>query len=293
MHGDNMDELIVNYDDTLLNYLLKNINNKSKNNIKSLLKNGQISVNGKVITKHDYNIHKYNKISINYNIDRSSDGLDIIYEDNEIIVVDKPHSLLTISTDKVKDATLYQMVSKYLKNKNKANKVFIVHRLDKETSGVVVFAKNKHIQELLQNNWDNIVKKREYVAIVQGILDKKEDTIESYLTENKLNIVYSTKNKQIGKLAITSYKVLKENKNYSYLLVNLSTGKKNQIRVHMSEMGHSIVGDKKYGSKINPLNRLGLHASTLELIHPITKKTLVFKSKVPRKFDNLFKTKSR
>ena len=284
-----MNELIVKYEDTLLNYLLSNIENKSKNNIKSLLKNGQILINGKVITKHDYKIYQNNIIKINYNVDRSKEGINIIYEDNEIIAVDKPHSLLAISTEKIKDNTLYHMVSKYLKKKNKSAKVFVVHRLDKETSGVVIFAKNQHIKQLLQDNWDNIVKKREYVAIIEGVLNKKEDTIESYLTENKFNIVYSTKNKEVGKHAITSYKVTKENKKYSYLIVNLKTGRKNQIRVHMSELGHPILGDKKYGSKVNPLNRLALHASCIELIHPITKKTFVFKSKVPRKFDNLFK----
>lgn len=284
-----MDNIIVEYDSLLLEYLISNIKNKSKNNIKSLLKNRQILVNNKVITKHDYKIYKGNRVSINYNVDRSDNNLDIIFEDNNIIVINKPSGLLTIANNKEKEKTAYHMVREYLNKKKKGSKVFIIHRLDKDTSGIVMFAKNPTIQKLLQYNWDNQVLCREYIAIVEGVLDKKTSTIKNYLKENSTTKVYSTNDKATGKLAITTYKVLKENKKYSLLQVNLKTGRKNQIRVHMSELGNPIIGDKKYGSKINIINRLGLHASYLEVINPITNNVMKFKSKAPRKFDNLFK----
>lgn len=284
-----MDNIIVEYDSLLLEYLILNIKNKSKNNIKSLLKNRQILVNNKVITKYDYKIYKGNRITINYNVDRSDNNLDIIFEDNNILVINKPSGLLTIANEKEKEKTAYHMVREYLNNKKKGSKVFIIHRLDKDTSGIVMFAKNPTIQKLLQDNWEDQALCREYIAIVEGVLDKKEGTIKTYLKENSTNLMYSTNDTISGKLAITSYKVLKENKKYSLLQINLKTGRKNQIRVHMSELGNPIIGDKKYGSKINPINRLGLHASYLEIINPITKNAMKFKSKIPRKFDNLFK----
>lgn len=284
-----MESIVVKYDCLLLEYLILNIKNKSKNNIKSLLKNGQILVNNKIITKHDYKVYKNNRISINYNIDRRDNGLDILYEDSNLIVINKPSGLLTIANNREREKTAYHMVSEYLKEKYKNSKVFIVHRLDKDTSGVVVFAKGKRIQQLLQDNWDKIVLLREYIAVVEGVLEKKEDTIKSYLTENATTKVYSVNDRTKGKLAITNYRVLKESKKYSLLNVNIETGRKNQIRVHMKELGHPIIGDKKYGSKVNPINRLGLHASVLKIINPLTKETMTFKARPPRKFDNLFK----
>lgn len=285
-----MENITVLYDDLLLKYLIDNLKNKSKNNIKSLLKNGQILVNNKIITKYDYKIYKNNKISINYNVDRRDDGLDILYEDDGLIVINKPSGLLTISNNQEKEKTAYHMVREYLNGKFKNSKVFIVHRLDKDTSGVLIFAKSQRIQQLLQNNWDKIVLLREYIAIVEGVLEKKQDTIKSYLTENSTNLVYSTLDKSKGKIAITNYKTLKESKKYSLLNVNIETGRKNQIRVHMKELGHPIIGDKKYGSKVNPINRLGLHASVLKIINPLTKENMTFKARPPRKFDNLFKS---
>lgn len=284
-----MENVVVKYDCELLKYLIDNLEGKSKNNIKSLLKNRQILINNKIITQHDYKIYKGQKIVINYNVDRSDNNLDIIYEDSDLIVINKVSGLLTIANAKEKEKTAYHMVREYLNNKKKGSKVFIVHRLDKDTSGIVMFAKNPNIQKLLQDNWEKQVLCREYIAIVEGVLDKSCDTIKTYLKENSTNLVYSTNDTVSGKLAITSYKVLKENKRYSLLQVNLKTGRKNQIRVHMSELGHRIIGDKKYGSKVNPINRLGLHASYLEVINPLTKRTMIFKSRPPRKFENLFK----
>lgn len=213
------------------------------------------------------------------------DRIKILYEDKSIIVVSKPSHLLTISTDNEKERTMFHKVIEYERKKNKNNKVFIVHRLDRDTSGILVFAKNERIKRQLQDNWQNT--KRYYQAVVEGPVNKSEDTIKSYLKENKALITYST-NKNDGKLAITKYKVVKKNKKYSLLDIEILTGRKNQIRVHMNDINHPIIGDKKYHSKTNPIQRLGLHANKLILQHPITKEMMVFEDKTPKEMLNLF-----
>ncbi len=209
--------------------------------------------------------------------------LDIIYEDKELIVIDKKSHLLTIATEDEKINTLFHKVYEYEKKKNKNNKVFIVHRLDKDTSGIVIFAKNQKLKELLQNDWNNLAVNREYYAVVEGRVEKKSDTIKQYLKDTKTLKTIVT-NKKDGKEAITHYEVIKASKNYSILKINIATGRKNQIRVALSSINHPIIGDKKYGSTKNPLRRVCLHANKLELIHPITKKHLIFEARIPQEF---------
>lgn len=214
------------------------------------------------------------------------DKLDIIYEDKSIIVVNKPSHLLTISTDNEKEKTLFHKVIMYEKRKNKNNKVFVVHRLDKDTSGLVLFAKDEKTKFKLQNNWDKETK-RGYVAVVHG-KTKDSDTLKSYLAETKTLLVHSTLDKKIGKLAITEYKKLMENKRLTLLKINIKTGRKNQIRVQLADNGNEIVGDKKYGEKkFDPLRRLCLHANYLEIIHPVTNKKIVFETEIPKLFIDL------
>lgn len=215
--------------------------------------------------------------------------LDIIYEDKFIIVVNKPPKLLTVATDKEKERTLFHKVIEYEKKKNKNNKIFIVHRLDQDTSGLVIFAKNEKVKYLLQDNWDSV--KRKYIAVVEGKVVKNSETIKSYLKENNRFMTYSTNSD--GKLAITKYNLLKMSKSYSLLDIEIYTGRKNQIRVHMNDIGHPIVGDRKYGAKTNPLGRLGLHAYLLEFTHPITKKYLKLESNYPELFINMFSNKDK
>lgn len=217
--------------------------------------------------------------------------LDIIYEDKNIIVVNKPSGLLTVSTTKEKEKTLFHQVSSYVKKNNSKLKVYIIHRLDKDTSGIVMFAKNKTIKYLYQNNWDKLVIKREYTAVVKGVLKEKQGIIKSYLKETKTLLVYSSSDKKNGKLAITNYKVIKENKRYSLLSIDIKTGRKNQIRVHMKDINHPIVGDKKYGDE--KFKRLMLHASLLVLINPITKKEMRFISNPPKIFDLFFEERKK
>lgn len=210
--------------------------------------------------------------------------LDILYEDKFVIVVNKPSNLLTVATDKEKDRTLYSYVYDYLKQKNKSNKVFIVHRLDKDTSGIVIFAKDEKTKFFLQDNWDKF--KRNYVAIVNGKVEKQKGVIKSYLMETKTHLTYTVNDKN-GKLAITEYEKILENKQYTMLSLNLKTGRKNQIRVQLADMGNPIVGDKKYGIKKDPIRRMALVANTLEFIHPKTKEKIIIDIDIPNSFINL------
>lgn len=214
--------------------------------------------------------------------------LDIIYEDKEILVINKPSGLLTVSTPKEKERTLFHEVSEYVKKSNPKTKVFIINRLDKDTSGIVLFAKNQNIKYMYQNNWDKLAVKRCYVAVVNGTLKQKTGTIKSYLKETKTLLVYSSNDKKEGKLAITNYKVLQENNKYSMLDIEIKTGRKNQIRVHLNDIGNPILGDKKYGNVKSPINRLTLHASYMLLINPKTKKQMEFICDMPKSFNNLF-----
>lgn len=211
--------------------------------------------------------------------------LDILYEDKYIIIVNKPSGLLTISTEKEKDRTLYNYVYTYLKQKNKNNKVFIVHRLDKDTSGIVMLAKDEKTKFYLQDNWDKF--KRGYVAVVDGKTGNK-GVLKNYLNETKTHITYVVNDKG-GKLAITEYEKILENKKYTMLNLNIKTGRKNQIRVQLSYMGNPIVGDKKYGIKEDPIRRMALHANYLRFMHPKTKQNVEVDIDIPQSFINLVK----
>lgn len=280
-----MKKYIVKEKTELYSYLRNNITNMSKNNIKSLLKNKNIYVNNKTITKYNHILKENDIVTIGNSIKTDDLTLKIIYEDENIIVIDKPTKLLTISNKNEKEDTLYRKVSDHLKKENK--KVFIIHRLDYDTSGIIMFAKNQKVQKLYQDNWNNLAKEREYTAVVEGIANEKGH-IESYLKQTKTLLVYSTKNKD-GYFSITDYTKIINNKNYSLLKIYISTGRRNQIRCHMSDINHPITGDTRYKSKTNPLGRLCLHASTLKIINPLTNKLMTFTSPIPEEFITITK----
>lgn len=213
--------------------------------------------------------------------------LDIIFEDKNLIVINKPERLLTIATEKEKEKTLFHKVLEYEKKKHKSNKVFIVHRLDYDTSGLIIFAKNVKTKTILQDNWDKLVKTREYIAVVNGKVHDKKRVIKTWLKENKNFITISSNKPNDGKLAITEYEVIDANQNYSLLKIHILTGRKNQIRVHMKEIGHFILGDNKYGNAKQKVKRMFLHANKLEFVHPITRKLMVLETKIPKDFINL------
>ena len=279
-----MEKYIVKENEILIEFLKKMFSNLSKNSVKSLLHNEKVFVNGNMTTKYNYELNIGDVVEIR---EKVAKNIDIIYEDKNIIVINKPSGLLTVATEKEKNKTAYHLVMEYLKKKNKNNRIFVIHRLDKDTSGIIMFAKNERAKHLYQDNWNDIVKKRCYYAVIDGKMQKKEGTIKSYLKENG-NMVYSVKDRS-GKLAVTEYKVLKEGKNISLLDINLKTGRKNQIRVHMKENKTPILGDLKYGEKSKLINRLALHAYKLELVNPVTKKLLTFEINMPNEFKMLFK----
>ena len=282
----------VSKESELLEFLYAHITNDSKNNIKHYLANRQVLVNGTAISQFNFKVYKEDTIQISKNpinkVQKETVKLDIIYEDEELIVINKPSGLLSIESDKEKTNTAYRMLTDYVQKKDKHSRIFIVHRIDKDTSGVLVVAKNEQIKNKLQHSWQDIVKQRKYIAICEGKFKTKEGTVRSYLKNNINNVMYSSEDRN-GQLAITHYKVLKENNNYSLVEVNIDTGRKNQIRVHMKDLGNPIVGDEKYGTEANPIGRLGLHAACLSFVHPVTKKTMTFNAKVPQVFDKLFK----
>jgi 23S rRNA pseudouridine1911/1915/1917 synthase len=214
-------------------------------------------------------------------------GLAILYEDREILVVDKPAGLLTIATDKEKSRTVYFMLTDYVRKgcSKSRNRIFIVHRLDRETSGILVLAKNKGAKLFLQGHWQETEKK--YLGVVHGKLEKRSDIITSYLAENKAHVVYSTPDPKKGRLSRTAYRVLKERKGLSLLEVSPLTGRKNQIRVHLADIGHPVVGDKKYGKKDKSHTRLALHARSLSFKHPFSGEQLTFEAEVPPYFERL------
>lgn len=213
--------------------------------------------------------------------------MDIIYEDKYLLVVNKPTKLLTVATAKEKENTLYHEASMYVKKKHKSNKIFIVHRLDKDTSGVVVFAKDEKIKKLLQDNWDKYAINREYIALVKGHIKPEKNTLKNKLVETKTNMVFVDDKSKFGKVAITKYEVINFKDNNSLIKINILTGRKNQIRVQLDYIGYPIVGDNKYGKNKSFYNRLMLHANKLELINPITNEKLELIARIPKEFKNI------
>lgn len=284
-------EFVVSESCGLLDFLLLKLSNKSRNHVKSLLTHREVLVNGTVITQYDAVLHKGQKIQIkrsNIEGKKQKSVLNILYEDSDIIVINKPAGLLSIASDKEKELTAYHLLTDYVRMKDPRNRIFAVHRLDRDTSGVLMVAKNEKMKLALQDNWADLVSERGYVAVVEGQLKEKCGRIQSWLKETRTFLVYSSSRAGDGLEAITDYQVLNETAEYSLLNINLETGRKNQIRVHMKDIGHNVVGDKKYGAKTDPLKRLGLHAYKLEFKHPFSDKVMCFQTQSPRSFTSLF-----
>jgi 23S rRNA pseudouridine1911/1915/1917 synthase len=282
--------LPVTEETTLMPFLIGSLRDKSRDNIKSLLRNRQVVVNGEPVTQFNHQLKPGDSLVIS--TVRKTDGLlarnmRIVFEDEYLIVIDKNAGLLSMASDNEKYLTAYNILSGYVKSQRPSNRIFIVHRLDRDTSGLMMFARSEKVQSLLQRDWKKNVTARTYVALVEGEVTEPEGVIRSYIYESKALVMHSTHNPGKGDLAITRFRKLKSNKEYSLLEVRLETGKKNQIRLHMQELGHSIAGDKKYGAHTSPIGRLGLHASVLAFIHPVTGKELSFESRIPAKFRRL------
>lgn len=292
----------VNRSDTLLEFLLRKCNT-SRNNVKSLLARRQVVVNGAVVTQFDFPLAKDDEVKlakssvsgevptaprakVKTRAPKEKQTIKIIYEDDDFIAIDKPVGLLSVESDKDAESA-YSYLSQYLSAQSKNARPFVLHRIDKETSGVLVFAKNAKIHSMMKLRWGELVTLREYYAVVEGVMENKEDTLVCYLKENRNNLMYAT-NDPTGQKAVTKYTVCAEKESFSLLRVQIETGRKNQIRVQMKEIGHAVVGDEKYGSSKNPLKRLGLHASKLCFTHPITKAEITVAASVPREFRAMF-----
>lgn len=277
----------------LMVFLIQSMPGKNRNNIKTLLRDKFVEVDGRVQTQFNFLLHVGQTVSIrprkgsvqqtNYR------GLEIIHEDQDIIVINKEAGLLTMASNKEKNKTAYAVLSAHVKKANPDNKIYIVHRLDRETSGLILFAKNEEMKNKLQESWNDTIQERTYIALVEGKMEDNSGTIISYLTESEASlIVHSSQNPKKGKKAITHYKTINYKRGFSLLKVNLETGRKNQIRVHMQDIKHPVVGDKKYGATTSPLERLGLHAQVLAFNHPKTGRLIRFESPIPKKFLGLF-----
>lgn len=274
----------------LLDFLFAAMPDKPRTTVKDYLKHRQVMVGSNVTTRFDQPLNPGDEVKINTTREFqtfSHPRLRLVYEDDDIIVVDKGYGLLSMGTDKVKDGTAYSILREYVKRKDPRNKIFIVHRLDRDTTGLMMFAKTQQSKETMQHNWNNMVLERRYVAVVEGTLDPEKGEIRSYLAENAAHEVYSTNNPEEGQLAVTYYTTLRTRAPYSLVELSLATGRKNQIRVHMKDAGHPIVGDRRYGAKSSPIHRLCLHAATLRFVHPVTRRDMNFTSPLPAGFNRL------
>ncbi|MEX1030436.1 MAG: RluA family pseudouridine synthase [Paenibacillaceae bacterium] len=275
----------------LMEFLILSMPNKGRNTIKGQLARGQISVNQKEITKYNHPLKQGDIVTVEWVKAKEEEkpiGLKIVFEDEDILVINKESGLLSIAGGEQKELTAHRQLMEYVRKSGPSNRVFIVHRLDRDTSGLMVFAKKEKAKLTLQNNWQEMVLERTYVALVEREVKKSEGKIVSWLTESKTLMMYSSPKPNGGQEAITHYKVVRATKAYSLLEIHLETGRKNQIRVHMQDIGHPVVGDKKYGSTTNPLGRMGLHAQVLVFIHPTTGQPMSFKTDVPGKFLGVF-----
>lgn len=274
----------------LLEFLISVMPQRKRTAIKSLLAHNQVAVNGTPEKQFDTQLRPGQEVKVNLSREFNvfyNRRLKLVYEDDDIIVVNKGYGLLSMGNDKVKEGTAYTILRDYLKWQDPRNKLFIVHRLDRDTSGLMVFAKSIEAKENLQHNWNNMVLSRKYLAVVEGRPDPAEGIVKSYLAENSRYEVYSTDNPDEGQLAITRYRTLKSRNGYSLMEVELDTGRKNQIRVHMKDLGHPITGDRRYGAGSSPIHRMALHAQTLRFVHPITRKDMNFTTPTPISFSKI------
>lgn len=298
---------------SLLDFLIAKMGGMSRTSVKQLISQRRVSVAGAVQPRGDYTLMKGDKVVVSAgrgNTTLNHPKLSVIYEDEHLIVVYKRPGLLTMPTrPESSETTALSILRAYVRRENRKNSVFVVHRLDRETSGVLVFARTQALQEYMRTYWRQLVTERTYIALVEGELPQKEGTVTSWLTEDKRNaMVYSSPTDNGGQKAVTHYKVLKTSPRpslkereasplsgggregaFSLVELHLETGRTNQIRVHMQSLGHPVVGDRKYGygNEYSPIDRLCLHAKVLAFIHPVTEKKVRFEAPVPKEFNRV------
>lgn len=271
----------------LLPFLFDALPASSRTTVKSFLRNRQVKVNGIPETRHDTQLmpgDRVNIVSGHTAPELKHPLLRIVYEDESLIVIDKRHGLLSMGTDKEQRRTAYFILSEHVKKQHPSNRIFIVHRLDRETSGLMLFAKNQQVQESFQRRWKELVADRRYVAVTEGCPAEAKGTIEASLTQNKACKVYVSEE---GEKAVTEYRILKKGTDYALMELRLETGKKNQIRAHMEWKGCPIAGDVKYSARSNPAGRVCLHARVLRFRHPVTGENMDFSTRIPQLFESI------
>jgi len=277
---------------TLLPFLLETLNGQSRTTVKSLLKNRQIIINGQRTTQHDTPLEAGDTVSVSR--ERASRAefhnpmMKIVWMDDYIAVIYKEEGLLSVSGAPNQKHTAHNILSEYLQSLHPQNRLYVVHRLDKGTSGLMMFARQVEVQHTLRDNWHTIITNRSYIAVTEGRPPRDEGTIVTYLSENKRQKVYCTTPQQ-GKEAISHYRVIGGNEQYCILELSLETGRKNQIRAQMEHLGCPVAGDPKYGAKTNPCGRLMLHANSLCFTHPVSGEKLSFEYPAPVQFYEICK----
>ena len=279
----------------LMEFLMQKMSGISRNKVKSLLTNRVVLVDNTITTQYNFALKPGMKVQVSKaknNHEFKNNMLKLVYEDAYIIVVEKKEGLLSVATEHQKERTAQHILSEYVKRSHRNNRIFVVHRLDRETSGLMMYAKDEKTMNTLRDNWHDIVKDRRYVTIVSGDMERDAGSIESWLTDRKLYVASSPVDDGTGKYALTHYKTIKRANGYSLVELKLETGRKNQIRVHMADLGHPVVGDERYGSESNPLGRLALHAFKLCFYHPVTGQLMEFETPYPSNFKSLMHKKT-
>lgn len=290
--------LIADRDSALLRYMYENMQGQSRSAVKAYLTRGQVTVNGQSTTAFDYPVHKGDRIMIHDKgimVKKRGGEKDtrvkIVFEDDWLIVVDKRSGVLSMSTGRPGETTAYSLLSDYVKRVYcKDSKIFIVHRIDRETSGLIIFSKDEKTKHALQENWNSSVLERKYCAILEGRPPENQGTVHSWLSENPKSLkVTSSPTDDGGKESVTHYRVLSHGKHYSLVEFELETGRKHQIRVHSALLGCPVTGDRRYGAADNPAGRIALHARSIVFRHPVTGKVMSFDTGLPNIFKAVMK----
>lgn len=289
--SDNVAKMTIKQDGTLLAAAATLLPDHKPTKLKSMLRHNQLAINGVPTSQFDHPVVAGDVLWVNF--DRSFQifshpRVKLVYEDNDIIVVDKGYGVLSTAAGRPNDDTVYNIIKKYARGFSDKANVYVVHRLDRDTSGLMVLTRTKHARDKLIDNWNNMVVERKYIAIVEGKVAQPEGSIKSFLAENPDTFeMYSTDDKKIGRLAVTRYRVVEQGKKFAMVELEIKTGRKNQIRVHMHDMGNPVSGDRKYGGHPSPINRVALHATVLSFVHPSLEKVVTFNSPVPENFKKM------
>ena len=288
--ADNIKSYTVKEDTTLLPFLFASLPELSKTEVKSMLKYKHIAIKGSAVTQFDTPLCPGDTVEVNFGrsfYKFNNPQVKVLFEDKWMVVIEKASGLLSVANDNSREKNAFHIIRDYVRHDNPDANLYVCHRLDQYTSGILIFAKDESLMNEMRANWDFYVKERRYVCVTENIPARNEDTIESLLTQNEHLRVHSTNDETVGRLAITHYKVLQTRGRYALVDVEIFTGKKNQIRVHMSEMGCPIAGDIKYGAETNPVRRLMLHNYRLSFIHPVTGEMMRFTLPMPSVFKKL------